>query len=125
MSWEILLVEEVELWLLELAETNPAEADDVVAAIDLLEEHGPTLGRPFVDRIKGSAYHNMKELRPRTSVGAEYRILFVFDPVQQAVLLVAGDKSGQWTQWYRDNLKVAEKRYAQHLEKLDARRADD
>jgi hypothetical protein len=36
----------------------------VAAAIDMLAETGPALGRPLVDRVKGSRHHNMKELRP-------------------------------------------------------------
>jgi hypothetical protein len=36
----------------------------VTAAIDLLEMEGPTLGRPTVDKVKGSKFHSMKELRP-------------------------------------------------------------
>lgn len=36
----------------------------IFAALELLEREGPTLGRPLVDTIKGSAFGNMKELRP-------------------------------------------------------------
>jgi hypothetical protein len=53
----------------------------------------------------------MKELRAST-----VRILFVFDPQRQAVLLVAGDKAGRWKQWYDENIPVAEERYAKWLE---------
>ena len=35
----------------------------VEARVDVLAHEGPTLGRPTVDRVSGSAYHNMKELR--------------------------------------------------------------
>ena len=84
-------------------------------AIDKPAEAGPTLGRPLVDRIKASRYHHMKELRPASSGRTEIRILFAFDPAQQAVLLVAGDKSGNWHGWYRDNLKIADDRYAEWL----------
>jgi hypothetical protein len=41
--------------------------------------------------------------------------LFIFDPKRQAVLLVAGDKAGHWTRWYRDAVKLAEDRYARYL----------
>ena len=44
-----------------------------------------------VDRITGSSLRNLKELRSRS-----IRVLFVFDEARQAVLLVAGDKRGQW-----------------------------
>ena len=33
-------------------------------ALDLLVSEGPTLGRPIVDRIKGSGLQHLKELRP-------------------------------------------------------------
>ncbi|MFD2417395.1 type II toxin-antitoxin system RelE/ParE family toxin [Amycolatopsis pigmentata] len=36
------------------------------------------------------------------------RILFIFDPWRNVVLLVAGDKSGQWNSWYRRSIPVAE-----------------
>lgn len=70
------------------------------------------MGRPVVDRIKGSARHNMKELRPSAT---NIRILFVFDPERNAVLLVAGDKTGDWRGWYSQNIPTAEQRYAAWL----------
>jgi hypothetical protein len=85
--WEINLVDEVEAWYLSLEDETERAA--VYAAINLLEQEGPTLGRPVVDRVKGSNLHNLKELRPRST---SIRILFVFDPMREAVLLVAGDK---------------------------------
>lgn len=54
----------------------------------------------------------MKELRPPSS---NVRVLFVFDPQRQAVLLVAGDKTGQWNQWYDENIPIAERRYTKWL----------
>ena len=38
-------------------------------------------------------------------------MLFVFDPDRQAVLLVAGDKAGNWQGWYRKAISTAERRY--------------
>ncbi len=80
----------------------------VTAAIDQLEADGPNLGRPLVDRIEDSKIHNLKELRPGSAGTSEVRILFVFDPERQAVLLVAGDKTGRWNRWYDENIPVAE-----------------
>ncbi len=34
---------------------------------------------------------------------------------RRVVLLVAGDKAGNWTHWYRDAIKLAEDRYARFL----------
>lgn len=114
-AWTVILVKEVERWLLRLAKSDPDSADQVEAAIDLLADEGPSLGRPVVDRIKGSTRHNLKELRPGSSGATEVRILFIFDPSRQAVLLAAGDKSGARKKWYADNISVAEQRYAAWL----------
>src|SRR6266700_4087084 len=76
---------------------------------------GPALGPPAVDRITGSRLHNLKELRPGSAGKTEIRILFIFDPQRRAVLLVAGEKAGNWTRWYRDAIKLAEDRYARYL----------
>lgn len=57
----------------------------------------------------------MKELRPPSAGRSEVRILFVFDPWRSAVLLVAGDKSGQWDTWYRTQIPRAEQLYEEYL----------
>jgi hypothetical protein len=113
-TWEVILLDDVEAWLLN--EVDDETYDLVAAAIDKLEQDGPTLGRPLVDRIKGSSIHNLKELRPGSTGTSEVRILFVFDPARRAVLLVAGDKSGRWTEWYRQSVPLAEKRYERWME---------
>jgi hypothetical protein len=41
--------------------------------------------------------------------------LFIFDPQRQAVLLIAGDKSGAWKQWYQQTIPLVERRYADWL----------
>ena len=92
MAWDVVLLDEVTDWFLRLDQQTRSLA---TGAIDLPAEHGPTLGRPAVDAIRGSR-HNMKELRPGSVGATEVRILFVFDSERRAVLLVAGDKSGQW-----------------------------
>jgi hypothetical protein len=43
------------------------------------------------------------------------RILFIFDPARNAVLLVAGDKSGQWQEWYAQAIPAAEAAYEAYL----------
>lgn len=59
--------------------------------LDHLEEEGPFLGRPDVDRLKGSAHANMKEIRARVS-GQIWRAAFAFDPKQRAIILCCGEK---------------------------------
>jgi ribosome-binding protein aMBF1 (putative translation factor) len=53
-----------------------------------------------VDTITNSKIANLKELRPGSRGRSEIRILFVFDPWRSAILLIAGDKAGNWTKWY-------------------------
>ena len=77
-------------------------------AIDMLAEIGPGLGRPLVDTLQGSNISNLKELRPRSGRDVAIRLLFVFDPWSQAVLLVAGNKAGDWSRWYQTAIPVAE-----------------
>ena len=116
MAWTIILVDEVSDWYLDLVDHEPETAELVTAAIDLLEADGPALGRPLVDSIEGSSIRNVKELRLGSRGRSEIRILFVFDPARQAVLLVAGDKAGNWSRWYRDNIPLAEGRYTTWLQ---------
>jgi hypothetical protein len=52
------------------------------------------------------------ELRPRVPGGAEVRLLFVFDPEREAIVLVAGNKAGRWSAWYAEAIPLAEERYA-------------
>ena len=40
-------------------------------------------------------------------------------PWRSAVLLVAGDKSGQWKQWYRTAIPQAEQLYEDYLAELE------
>jgi hypothetical protein len=113
--WDVVLLAPVEEWFLNLCESDPTTANRVMEAIDYLAEAGPSLGRPMVDRIHGSRLHNLKELRPGSAGRSEIRLLFVFDVEREAVILVAGDKAGQWNRWYRENIPVAEDRYEEHL----------
>jgi len=115
-AWNVILVDEVDDWFVDLVHNDPRTAELVAAAVDQLEADGPTRGRPLVDSIEDSKIHNMKELRPGSSGRTEVRILFVFDPQRQAVLLVAGDKSGRWRRWYEENIPLAEQRYQRWLD---------
>lgn len=109
------MVSEVREWLHQLRRTDRTTARLVGQAITALLEEGPSLGRPLVDRLKGSSLHNLKELRPGSSGTSEVRVIFIFDPERNAVLLVTGDKAGNWTAWYRQAIPLAEERYAAYL----------
>lgn len=114
-EWEVYVVDEVLEWINGL---DSATHERVVQVIDLLAEVGPALGRPLVDTITGSSIANLKELRPGT-----VRILFVFDPWRSSILLVAGDKAGEWNAWYERAIPLAEHRYKIYL-KERAQRED-
>ncbi len=113
--WTIVLLAPVVAWLEDLLDCDPASATLVAASLDVLSEHGPHLGRPLVDSIRGATITNLKELRPGSTGRSEIRVLFVFDPKRRAVLLTAGDKAGRWHKWYAVNVAIAERRYAEWL----------
>jgi hypothetical protein len=115
MEWEILMTTEVEAFLDGLYESDRVSHQLVNQAILVLERNGPAEGRPLVDTVTASRVANMKELRPPSAGRSEVRIMFVFDPWRSAVLLVAGDKSGQWAQWYRQAIPRAEQLYEEYL----------
>ncbi|MFI7276758.1 type II toxin-antitoxin system RelE/ParE family toxin [Streptomyces sp. NPDC049879] len=119
MAWEIVVVEPALSWLHTLRRTDRHTLIQVSEAIGALREEGPALGRPLVDTIKGSRLPNLKELRPGSAGASEVRLLFVFDPDRQAVILVGGDKAGNWSGWYRKAVPRAEEAYAQHLERIE------
>jgi len=108
-SWDVYFTEPAEQWILGLSDPD---YEAIMAAVELLEEHGPTLGRPAADRIEASRHHNMKELR---SFGGHLRALFAFDPKRQAIVLLGGDKTDDWTGWYERNIPIADQLYEDYL----------
>jgi hypothetical protein len=98
-------------WFTALIKDDLASAIQVAQAVAALREEGPALGRPLVDRIQGSRIHHLKELRPGSAARSEIRVLFAFDPTRSALLLLGGDKAGNWRRWYKENIPVAEQLY--------------
>jgi hypothetical protein len=41
-------------------------------------------------------------------------VLFAFDPARSALLLLGGDKAGNWKRWYQQNIPLAERLYLQY-----------
>jgi hypothetical protein len=94
---------------------------ELVALTVNLQERGPLLGRPQVDTLNGSGHANMKELRFNAD-GGVWRVAFAFDMERKAILLVAGNKAGVAKErFYRDLIRVADRRFSQHLEALRAK----
>lgn len=115
MSWTVILHTEFEPEFDELSE----EVQDKIAALsELLEMFGPQLARPYVDTLNNSKYANMKELRFSVADGV-WRIAFAFAPQRQAVLLVAGDKSGSaQKRFYGQLIQKADQRFSRYLAAL-------
>jgi len=119
-TWQVEISEHVQLLLGNL---DGDETIKVVAAIRALEQRGPTLGRPFVDTLKGSRHKNMKELRIQ-HVGKHFRILFAFDPKRSAILLLGGDKIEYGVdRFYEDLIPQADELFDQHLASLNDKAA--
>lgn len=71
----------------------------------------------MVDRIQTSRHHDMKELR--AAKGGALRVLFMFDPRRQVILLLGGDKSGAWNDWYEWAIPAADDLYDVYLDELE------
>jgi hypothetical protein len=113
-AWSVKVTEEYAAWFTALIKEDLASAVQVAQAVAALREEGPALGRPLVDRIQGSKVHHLKELRPGSAGRSEIRVLFAFDPTRSALLLLGGDKAGNWQRWYRQNIPIAEQLYLEY-----------
>lgn len=96
---------ELRAWLDAL---TPERANQVTAAMDRVNEGGPTRGRPLVDHVKGSRHHKMKEMRTGT-----IRVFFVFER-DGALMLCGGDKRGARNDWYPRMVAKADTLYRRY-----------
>lgn len=98
--------------------------DELLARLKVLEAFGPSLGRPHVDTLEGSSFPDMKELRFR--LDGLWRFAFAFDPQRQAIVLVGGNKLGKnQGRFYRDLVKTADRRFAEHIADLRKRTSQE
>jgi hypothetical protein len=80
MAWTVFLHEDFD------AEAKRFSADvreRLVSMIDLLEQFGPHLRRPYCDSLNGSKHANMKELRFDADDDV-WRVAFAFDLIRKA-----------------------------------------
>lgn len=113
MSWEIEYTDEFEQWWETL---SIEEQISIAASVELLESFGTNLKFPHSSGINGSKHDHMRELRTQHQ-GRPYRTLYAFDPRRTAILLLAGDKTGD-DRWYDVNVPIADKLYDEHLNLL-------
>jgi len=111
--WEVEYTDQFERWWSTLDDAQQAALE---ARVELLADRGPSLGRPAVDRVHSSRHQNMKELR--TAQGGLLRVLFMFDPRRRAILLLGGNKSGRWNEWYAWAVPAADDLYDVYLDEL-------
>ncbi len=112
MKWTVKFYEKFEE---EFDELRLEVRDELLAHALLLEEFGPQLGRPAVDTLKNSKHANMKELRFKAH-GGVWRVAFAFDPKRDAILLIAGNKSGvSETRFYKELIRKADERFDRYL----------
>ena len=113
--WDIRFHPVFETWVNSLAQPD---GEALLAALRILREEGPALGRPLVDSVVGSRHSNMKEIRPGSTGRTEVRVLFAFDKKRRAILLLGGDKSDDWSGWYQRNMPIADDRFDEHQAQL-------
>jgi len=101
MAWDVEYTDEFEDWWNDL---TIDEQDSVESCIPFLNRYGPSLGRPLVDTVRGSRHPHMKELRPPAT--------------NIRILLIGGDKTNRWQEWYDENIPIADALYDNYLEEL-------
>ena len=113
---EVVATDEFKEWWEDL---NDDDAVNVARVIDLLELQGTSLGFPHSSAIKESRFP-LRELRVQ-SRGRPIRVFYAFDPSRQAVLLLAGAKTGD-ERFYETFVPKAEAIWQQYLAEEETRR---
>ena len=113
MTYEVEVTDE---WLEWFNQLTAEEQEEIAAAIGLLENRGPQLPFPYSSGVSSSRHSHMRELRTQVR-GRPYRTLYAFDPRRVAILLIAGDKTGD-DRWYDVFVPRADDLYDEHLEIL-------
>ncbi len=62
----------------------------------------------------------MRELRIQHH-GNPYRVLYAFDPLRAAILLIGGSKTGN-ERWYDEHVPIADRLYDEHVEQIERER---
>ena len=111
--WTVITTELFNQWL---EQQDEPTQEKVIAELDVLQQQGPSLGRPLVDTVYDSKFTNMKEHRDQHR-GKPLRAFFTFDPLRQAIVLCIADKGGKKL-FYTEMLAIADQQYELHLSTL-------
>lgn len=114
MAYQVEVSEEFRTWYEDLSEPEQNSVERVVL---MLMEAGPALGYPYSSGVKGSKYSHMRELRIQYE-GRPYRVLYAFDPIRTALLLLGGEKTGD-DRWYEKMVPKADAIYREHLKTIN------
>lgn len=116
MVWQVEFTDEFGEWWDSLSER---EQDDLDTVVRVLEQEGPRLKEPLSKRIETSRhYPDMRELRITTAGGDRLRAFYAFDPGRTAILLIGGNKTGRWEEFYDEYIPIADALYDEHLETI-------
>jgi hypothetical protein len=114
MGCEVEYTHEFGEWYERLSE---AEQDSVDRVVRLLQMNGIALGHPYSSGVQTSRHGHMRELRIKAG-SRPLRVLYAFNPLRTAILLLGGDKGDADRRWYETNIPKADAIYDQHLEEL-------
>ena len=92
------------------------EQKKIAFVVRLLEEKGQNLTLPYSRNKIYEAKNELRELRVQYR-GKPYRIIYAFDSLETAILLLGGSKKGD-DRWYKKHIPQADKIYQEHLETL-------
>jgi hypothetical protein len=106
---EVVVADEFRAWYEAL---TVEEQQSVQRLVGMLETDGVALGYPYSSALLGTE-HPIRELRIQHQ-GRPYRVLYAFDPLRQAVLLIGADKTGR-DRFYEEIVPVAEQIWERYL----------
>jgi hypothetical protein len=108
---EVVATDEFAQWFDALEETH---VNPVIVAVSKLEQAGVALGHPSSSAINGASFA-LRELRIKSS-GHALRVFYAFDPRRDAVLILGGDKTGQNSdRFYEEMIARCEGIWAEYL----------
>lgn len=112
-KWTVIFGPTFKAWLSD----QPREVQvRMLQSIRLLQQVGPNLARPYADTVQGSKFSQMKELRVQIA-GRPFRAFYAFDPLRQAVVLCAGNKTGKG-RFYAEMISLADNEFEKYLTNL-------